>query len=180
MAMVPALLELIVEVGRQTKIIPQLTSWQNQDSNSGLLDMRIHAFNHSPRCLPQPPLLHPLCCDVMVSNIHSAGSNKFQWVLPSKLLHRLRAVSFDPGPCDSHALPPENYSREDERIKRRGILSPPPPSISSTVPKECAPESSATINGRSESLISKIQELYYNHIPRFRNAQRHCERESSR
>lgn len=50
--MVPALLELIVEVGRQTEIIPQLTSWQNQDSNSGLLDMRIHAFNHSPRCLP--------------------------------------------------------------------------------------------------------------------------------
>ena len=56
----------------------------------------------------------------------------------------------------------------------------PPPSISGIVPNECAPESSATINGRSESLINKPRELYYNDILTFRNTQRHCEREGGR
>lgn len=131
-------------------------------------------------CLPQPPLLRSLCCDVVISNIHSAGRGKFQWALPCKLLHKLRAVSFDPGPCDPRALSLENYSREDECIKEKRHPGPPSHSISSIVPNECVPESSATINGRSESLINKIRELYYNYIQRFRNAQRHCEREGSR
>ena len=133
------------------------------------------------RCLPQSPLLHPLCCDVKISNIHSAGRGKFQWALPCKLLHKLRAVSFDPSPCDLPALSLENYSRKDECIKEERHPAPPHPhSISGIVPNECVPESSAIINSRSESLINKIWELYYNYIPRFRHAQRHCEREGSR
>lgn len=53
-------------------------------------------------------------------------------------------------------------------------------SISGIVLDECVPESPATINGRSESLINKIQELYYNYILQFRSAQHHCAREGSR
>lgn len=83
-------------------------------------------------------------------------------------------------PCDPRALSLENYSREDECINEERHPGPPSHDISDIVPKECAPESSATINGRSESLINKIQELYYNSILRFRNAQHHCEREGSR
>lgn len=99
----------------------------------------------------------------------------------AKLLHKLRAVSFNPGPCDPHALSLENYSREDECTKEERHPAPPPThSISGIVPNKCVPESSATINGRSESLINKIWELYYNYIPRFRNVQHHCEREGSR
>lgn len=121
MDVVLALLELTVEVGRQTKIRPQLTSWQDQDSDSGLLDMRIHPLNHPLRCLPQLPLLSPLCCDVMASNTHSAIGDKFQWILPSKLQHKWRAVSFHPGSCDAYALSLQNCSQEDERVNEESI-----------------------------------------------------------
>lgn len=106
--------------------------------------------------------------------MHSAGNSKFQWPSPSKLLHKLRAVSFDPGPCDPPALSLKNYSREDECIKEARHPGPPSDSISSIVPEEYVSESSTTINDRSESLINEIWELYYNYIPRFRNAQHHC------
>ena len=57
----------------------------------------------------------------MASNTHSAVSDKFQWILPSKLQHKLRAVSFHPGSCDPYALSLENYSREDECMKEESI-----------------------------------------------------------
>lgn len=91
-----------------------------------------------------------------------------------------RAVSFDPGPCDLRALSMENYNRGDECIKEERHPGFPSHGIAGIVPNECVPESSATINGRSESLINKIRELYYNYIPQFRNAQCLCEREGSR
>lgn len=116
----------------------------------------------------------------MISNIPSTGSIKFQWALLSKLLHKWRAVSFDPGPCDSRALSLENYSKESECRKEERHPGLSSLSISGIVPNECAPESSATINGKSESLTKKIQELHYNYIPQFRNVQHHCEKEGSR
>lgn len=58
------------------------------------------------------------------------------WTSPSKQLHKLRAVSFDPGPCDPPALSLENYSREDGWIKEvRHPATPPPTASAALFPK---------------------------------------------